>query len=63
MISRIASCHCCVPREIILRGNQVNPLIGRIKVQTKGGGLGSMWQLFGEETEGIIEELNEVLAA
>jgi type I restriction enzyme R subunit len=27
------------------------------------GGLGKMWQLFGEETEGIIEELNEVLAA
>ncbi len=29
----------------------------------KNGGLGKMWQLFGEETEGIIEELNEVLAA
>jgi type I restriction enzyme R subunit len=29
----------------------------------KQGGLGRMWQLFGEETEGIIEELNEVLAA
>jgi type I restriction enzyme R subunit len=27
------------------------------------GGLGKMWQLFGEETDGIIEELNEVLAA
>jgi len=27
------------------------------------GGLGKMWQLFGEETEEIIEELNEVLAA
>ena len=29
----------------------------------KNGGLGRMWQLFGENTEGIIEELNEVLAA
>jgi len=29
----------------------------------KNGGLGKMWQLFGEETEGIIDELNEVLAA
>ena len=27
------------------------------------GGLGKMWQLFGEQTEEIIEELNEVLAA
>lgn len=27
------------------------------------GGLGKMWQLFGGETEEIIEELNEVLAA
>lgn len=29
----------------------------------KNGGLGKMWQLFGEKTEEIIEELNEVLAA
>ncbi|MET4080733.1 type I restriction enzyme R subunit [Pedobacter sp. UYP30] len=29
----------------------------------KNGGLGKMWQLFGDRTEGIIEELNEVLAA
>jgi len=29
----------------------------------KQGGLGKMWQLFGEETDVIIEELNEVLAA
>jgi type I restriction enzyme, R subunit len=29
----------------------------------KNGGLGKMWQLFGEETDEIIEELNEVLAA
>lgn len=29
----------------------------------KNGGLGRMWQLFGEGTDGIIEELNEVLAA
>lgn len=29
----------------------------------KNGGLGKMWQLFGEETEEIINELNEVLAA
>ena len=29
----------------------------------KNGGLGRMWQLFGEETEEIINELNEVLAA
>jgi type I restriction enzyme R subunit len=29
----------------------------------KSGGLGKMWQLFGEETESIIGELNEVLAA
>lgn len=27
------------------------------------GGLGKMWQLFGEKTDEIIEELNEVLAA
>ena len=27
------------------------------------GGLGKMWQLFGEETEEIINELNEVLVA
>jgi type I restriction enzyme, R subunit len=27
------------------------------------GGLGKMWQLFGEKTEDIINELNEVLAA
>jgi type I restriction enzyme R subunit len=29
----------------------------------KNGGLGKMWQLFGEKTDEIIEELNEVLAA
>ncbi|WP_255156486.1 DEAD/DEAH box helicase family protein [Ferruginibacter sp. HRS2-29] len=29
----------------------------------KNGGLGKMWQLFGEETDIIINELNEVLAA
>jgi type I restriction enzyme R subunit len=29
----------------------------------KAGGLGKMWQLFGEKTEKILEELNEVLAA
>ena len=29
----------------------------------KQGGLGKMWQLFGEQTNEIIEELNEVLAA
>ncbi|WP_026896760.1 type I restriction endonuclease subunit R [Daejeonella oryzae] len=29
----------------------------------KSGGLGKMWQLFGDKTDGIIEELNEVLAA
>ncbi len=29
----------------------------------KRGGLGKMWQLFGEQTEEIINELNEVLAA
>jgi type I restriction enzyme R subunit len=27
------------------------------------GGLGKMWQLFGEQTDEIIEELNEALAA
>ncbi|WP_457570771.1 type I restriction-modification enzyme R subunit C-terminal domain-containing protein [Desulfovulcanus sp.] len=27
------------------------------------GGLGKMWQLFGEEMDRIIEEMNEVLAA
>jgi len=27
------------------------------------GGLGKMWQLFGDNTEEIINELNEVLAA
>ena len=29
----------------------------------KNGGLGRMWQLFGEDTDGIINELNEILAA
>ena len=29
----------------------------------KEGGLGKMWQLFGAQTDGIIDELNEVLAA
>ncbi len=29
----------------------------------KQGGLGKMWQLFGEETEAIITELNESLVA
>ncbi|MDA9554841.1 DEAD/DEAH box helicase family protein [Pelobium sp.] len=29
----------------------------------KNGGLGKMWQLFGAQTDKIIEELNEVLAA
>ncbi len=29
----------------------------------KNGGLGKMWQLFGEKTDEIIEELNEALAA
>jgi type I restriction enzyme R subunit len=29
----------------------------------KNGGLGKMWQLFGEKTDEIIQELNEVLAA
>lgn len=29
----------------------------------RNGGLGKMWQLFGEYTDEIIEELNEVLAA
>jgi type I restriction enzyme R subunit len=29
----------------------------------KNGGLGRMWQLFGQKTDDIIEELNEVLAA
>ena len=29
----------------------------------KEGGLGKMWQLFGEKTEEVIKELNEVLAA
>ena len=29
----------------------------------KNGGLGRMWKLFGERTEEIINELNEVLAA
>jgi len=27
------------------------------------GGLGKMWQLFGDETDEIINELNEALAA
>ncbi len=29
----------------------------------KRGGLGKMWQLFGEETDGLINELNETLVA
>jgi type I restriction enzyme R subunit len=29
----------------------------------KNGGLGKMWQLFGEKTDEIINELNEILAA
>ena len=27
------------------------------------GGRGKMWELFGDETESLIDELNEVLAA
>jgi type I restriction enzyme R subunit len=27
------------------------------------GGLGRMWQLFGDRTDALIDELNEVLAA
>ena len=27
------------------------------------GGLGRMWQLFGADTDGLIDELNEALAA
>jgi hypothetical protein len=36
-----------------------------IKVQTidAKGGRGKMWQLFGDEMETIINELNEALAA
>lgn len=36
-----------------------------ITVQTINaqGGLGKMWQLFGEKTDEIIEELNAALAA
>ena len=63
MKHKILSSFHCPSRKIILKGNHGNPIIGRIKVQTECGGLGRMWQLFGEETEGIIEELNEVLAA
>jgi type I restriction enzyme, R subunit len=29
----------------------------------KKGGLGKMWQLFGEETDSLIDELNESLVA
>jgi type I restriction enzyme, R subunit len=29
----------------------------------KKGGLGKMWQLFGEETDSLINELNESLVA
>ena len=29
----------------------------------KNGGLGKMWQLFGDKTDEIINELNEILAA
>jgi hypothetical protein len=29
----------------------------------KEGGLGKMWQLFGEKTEEVINELNEALVA
>ncbi len=29
----------------------------------KNGGLGKMWQLFGEDTDGLINELNETLVA
>ena len=32
-------------------------------VQTIEGGLGKMYQLFGEKMEPIIDELNEVLVA
>jgi type I restriction enzyme R subunit len=39
--------------------------IKHITVQTfdAKGGRGKMWQLFGDEMETIINELNEVLAA
>ena len=42
-----------------------NPLIPKIPVQTMNaqGGLSKMRQLFGDSTEGILDELNEVLAA
>ena len=42
-----------------------NPLIPKIPVQTMNaqGGLSKMWQLFGDNTEEIIKELNEILAA
>ena len=36
--------------------SQDNPIIRQIKVEI-------MWQLFGEKTDEIISELNEILAA
>ena len=39
--------------------------LGELCQKTRGGSvwMGKMWLLFGEKTEEIIEELNEVLAA
>ncbi len=46
-----------------LNKNHVNPPIRKIMVQTMYGGLGRYYQLFKEDYEKILEELNEVLVA
>jgi type I restriction enzyme R subunit len=35
----------------------------KVDISDYAGGLGKMWQLFGEKTDDIINELNEVLTA
>ena len=49
------------PADYILFVRQ--KLVGVIEANREEGGLGRMWQLFGEETDAIINELNESLIA
>jgi len=35
----------------------------QFQIFDKMGGRGKLWQLFGEESEELIEELNEILVA
>ncbi len=57
------NCKSIFPNRIHIK-NPGNLKIRKIPAQTVGdeGGLGKFWKLFGEETEKLIEELNEELA-